>query len=355
MNAAIQLLENNLNISYPLVTRGDKKGAVYPYSNTGERSTGDEQSPASTEKAQLAFIDFLTVTIPSRHKFWYDKFDGSAGDLASVVQYYFLNPLGLVHDHDIKGGRNGYKNHWRIQVKTHDKKLETVGFFAFGGNNDTICISLTGAACQTLNQDSFSFIREFIEELQGKITRIDLAHDCLNGEVDLKTVRHWYDSGLFRASTRGKYPDCQFIDDCGSGKGCTLYVGSRESGKYFRAYEKGKQLGDKTSTWVRLELEILSKKRGIPYEILDKVSEYLSGGYDCLKYLSNEQSKIKTLQKSEQISYHHLEQYAKQSYGRFIDVMLQVYGGCPELVVEQLRRDDALPKRLIPASIPIRQ
>jgi DNA relaxase NicK len=354
MNAALQLLENKLNISYPLPSSRDKQKPVYPYSNTGERSTEEELVQASTEKAQIAFIDFLTVVIPARDIFRFDKFSG-LDDFAHAIQHYFLECLGFNYDADMKAGRNGYKNHWKILVKTHDKKLETVGFFAFGGNNDTICITLTGVACQTIDQAGFSFIRSFIEELKGKITRIDLAHDCLEGEVNLKTVREWYDTGLFRSSSRGKYPDCQFIDDCGSGKGCTLYVGSRESGKYFRAYEKGKQLGDKTSPWVRLELEILSKKRGIPYEILDNVSRYLAGGYNCLEYLSKEQSKIKTLQKSEQISYHHLETYAKQSYGRFIDVMLQVYDGCPELVVEQLRRDDALPSRLIPASIPVRQ
>jgi len=355
MSAATQLLEKSFNISYPLPSGGDKQKPVYPYSNTGERSTGGATLQASTENAQLGFIDFLTITFPARDMFRFDKFSGLE-DFSHAIQHYFLTALNLKYG-EMEGGKNGYKNHWKIQVKSHKGNMENVGYFAFGGSsqNDTICISLSGAGCQTVDQSGFSFIREFLEELGGKIICIDLAHDCLNGEVTITQVREWYDSGLFRASSRGKYPDCNLYDDCGSNKGCTFNVGSRESGKLFRAYEKGKQLGDKTSNWVRLELEILSKKRGIPYEILDKVTEYLAGGYECLAYLSTEQSRIATLQKTEQISYDHLEKYAKQAYGRFIDVMLQVYEGCPELVVEQLRRDDALPARLIPASIPIKQ
>jgi len=355
MNQALKLYKNQFDISYPLPSRGEEKNStVDPYSNTGERSTGERKTPNLTEESKTAFIDFLTIVVPARDMFRFDKFSGLE-DFSHALEYYFLKPLGFKYDDNMKGGRNGYKNHWKILVKTSTGTAETVGFFAFGGNNDTICITLTGAACQCIDSEGYTFIKNFIQELGGKISRIDLTHDCLDGEVDIEQVRNWYESGLFRSNARGKYPNAQFIDDLGSGKGCTFYVGSRESGKYFRAYEKGKQLGDANSKWVRLELEILANKRGIPYEILEKQSEYLAGGYECLSYLNIEQSKIATQQKTEQICYDHLEQYAKQSYGRFIEVMLMAWGGCPELVVERLRRDDALPARLIPASIPIKQ
>ncbi|UWT36668.1 replication initiation factor domain-containing protein [Neisseria gonorrhoeae] len=41
--------------------------------------------------------------------------------------------------------------------------------------------------------------------------------------------------------------------------GKTYGIGSRESSKYVRIYEKGKQLGDKTSTWTRFEIEFKAK------------------------------------------------------------------------------------------------
>jgi len=353
MNAAVKLYEEQRFISYPLVGSRDEKDAKRPYSNTGERYS-EEGSPADPNSGDTAFIDFLTVVMPTRDLFRFDKFDGLE-DFASAVCHYFLNPIHFTYDVTIKGGRNGYKNHWKIQKSDKNNQSIEVGYFCFGGNNDTLCISLTGTACQSIGKDGFSFIRDFIEEQGGHITRVDLAHDCFNGEVSIDDVHSWYNDGLFKASARGKYPNAQKIDDLGSGKGCTFYVGSRESGKYFRAYEKGKQLGDKNSPWVRLELELLNKKRGIPYEILDKVAEYLAGGYECLEHLSVEQSRIKTLQKSTEVSYFHLEGYARQSYGRFIDIMLQVYEGCPATVIEQLRRTDAPPKRLITASIPVKQ
>jgi hypothetical protein len=360
MNTATALYTRVANISYPLPIRGDNKRPS-PYSNTGERYTkGWSQSGLNSKNT--AFIDYLTIVLPVRELKRIDPFQ-SLEEFSGVIAHYLLKPLGFTHS-DIKGGRNGYKNHWKILSKSSKKTIDKkgkemqppeVGFFCFGGNNDTICISFTGLGCQSIGQDGFTMIRETLEDTKGHITRVDLTHDCLLGEVSLDCVRSWYESGLFRSSTRGKYPNAQIIDDMGSGKGSSFYVGSRESGKYFRAYEKGKQLGDKNSKWVRLELEILNKKRAIPYEILDKVGEYLSGGYKCLTFLNTEQSRIETLQKTDQISYEHLEHYAKQSYGRFIDVMLYVYGGCPELVVEQLRRDDALPARLIPASIQVKQ
>ena len=188
--------------------------------------------------AKIAYIDYITVTYPSRDSFRFDKYDGLE-DFAHAIDYYFLSQFGLSFNPEMKGGRNGYKNHWKITAPVYGNKKQSadVGFFAFGGNNETICVSFTGQACQFIGSEGFSFIREFIEALKERITRIDLAHDCFNWELDLSTVRAWYDAGLFKANIRGKYPSCQFIDDYGSGKGCTFYIGSRESGKYFRAYE----------------------------------------------------------------------------------------------------------------------
>lgn len=328
-----------------------------PYSNTGERSqTKGSEKPVVKD---IAFIDYLTFTF-SVHKMKALKGYIDMEDFAAQLALYFLNDFGLTYDENIRGGRNGYQHHWKIlsKVRTPNRKtaqFTEVGYFAFGGNNDTVCVSLSGSGCQCIGSAGFSLIREFLEDVTGKITRIDLAHDCLNGEVSLDDVALWYDAGLFRANTRGKYPNMKMLSDCGGGQGSTIYVGSRDSGKLFRAYEKGKQLGDKNSKWVRLELELHSTKRGIPYEILDRVSDYLAGAYDCMAFVSTEQSRIQTTQKAHEISFNHLEEYCKQSYGRFIEVMLSVYDGCPATVIDKLRRTDALPARLAQHSIPVRE
>lgn len=363
MNAAALQLSARLHNSPAYLDvqgRGDEsvggKKPDAPYSNTGERSD-TSRSKRSVEK--LAFIDFLTFTFPV-YKMKALKAYIDMEDFAHQLSKYFLHDFGLTYDENMRGGRNGYQHHWKILLSNKTSsgirnQFTEVGYFAFGGNNDTVCISLSGSGCSSIGSHGFSLIREFLEDVTGKITRIDLAHDCHNGEVTLDDVCTWYDAGLFRANSRGKYPNMQLISDCGSNKGSTIYVGSRESGKMFRAYEKGKHLGDKKSSWVRLELELHSTKRGIPYEILDKVGAYLAGAYECMAFVSASQNRIQTTQKAHEISFNHLQEYCKQSYGRFIEVMLSVYDGCPATVIDLLRRSDALPARLAPHSIPVRE
>ena len=77
-------------------------------------------------------------------------------------------------------------------------------------------------------------------------------------------------------------------------KGRSLYVGSRESGKLLRIYEKGKQLGDSKSKWVRWELELHSSQRIIPLEAMIKPSEFLAGAYPALSFLNEQQCVVKT-------------------------------------------------------------
>jgi DNA relaxase NicK len=347
--AAAQLTQQLWGRGYEQV--GGMNGSS-PYSNTGERTRNSKHS-GTCESPRIAFIDYLTFTFPA----WKLKtlnLDQDKKTVSYDIWKLILNDFGLDMAHEVSKGRNGYQNHTKILAPINGgKQFAEVGYYAWGGNNDTVCVSLSGQGCQFIGSHGFSLIRETLEDLTGKITRIDLAHDCFNGDIDLETVRQWYKLGLFKANSRGKYPNKKEL--LGGEDGSTIYVGSRESGKYFRAYEKGRQLGDKNSKWVRLELELHSTKRHIPYEILDKISDYLSGAYECMTFLSEEQSRIKTQQKTESISFAHLETHCKKAYGRFIEVMLQVYDGCPATVVEQLRRDDGIPSRLLSSSIPIRE
>ena len=58
------------------------------------------------------------------------------------------------------------------------------------------------------------------------------------------------------------------------------------NGKMLRIYEKGKQLGDSESPWVRVEAELRNKSRVIPWDALTRPGSYLAGAYPCLAYLS---------------------------------------------------------------------
>ena len=58
----------------------------------------------------------------------------------------------------------------------------------------------------------------------------------------------------------------------------TLFIGSRGSAKYCRIYEKGRQLGDPDSPWVRFEVEYRKADSVLPIDMLIKPGQYLTGG-----------------------------------------------------------------------------
>lgn len=319
-----------------------------PSSNTGEKGEEGKASPSIEKGERLAIIDTLTVVFPDS-EFWTthsEREESEYHTLAHRVQRYMLNRCNLIIDPLVRGGRNGYSHHFRIETKTGQQ----AGFLAVGGNNFTVCVYLSGEGCSQVGEKGFRHIKNCMETLKGHITRIDLAHDALNGEITINQVMNWYSHDLFRVSDKGAYPSDRLIDDRGHNTGKTYYVGSRESGKYFRAYEKGKQLGDAASKWVRLELELKRSKREIPLEAITSPTAYLAGAYRCLQFLSTTQCRIETARKTVQVSYQHLLKYAKLAYGRFVKVMHDHLEE-PQKVIEALIREDGCPRRLNTATI----
>jgi phage replication initiation protein len=122
-------------------------------------------------------------------------------------------------------------------------------------------------------------------------------------------------------------------------------VGKRENGKMIRIYEKGMQLGDKLSPWVRWEVEMHNVDRFIPWEVLLEPGKYVAGAYPkALSWVNDEMLRIKTVSETTKISYSRLTHFAGVAYGSLINVMLQVEGSA-EKVIEKLIKD-GIPKRL---------
>ena len=59
-----------------------------------------------------------------------------------------------------------------------------------------------------------------------------------------------------------------------------------------RVYEKGKQLGDTSSPWVRWELELHNRDRIIPWDVLLEPGKYLAAAYPCMDWVSAGMMKI---------------------------------------------------------------
>lgn len=274
-----------------------------------------------------ALTDYLNTTFP---------FNPTQEIISQLVQYFRLF-LGGAFDHmqERKGGLHGYKTSFNIG--------KTGGMFAFGGQRGTALVSLPGSACALID-DWHSCYHLFNEVLKGRITRWDGAVDMFDGSPSVDDAVNFYLTGQFTAG--GNKPSCSqqgnWIEADGSGR--TFYVGKRKNGKLLRVYEKGKQLGDGSSPWVRWELELHNRDRIIPWDVLLEPGKYLAAAYDCMGWVSEIQEQIRTTQQSSTISYGHLTDYAQRAYGRLINVMLEVEGS-PEKVVEKLIRS-GVPARL---------
>jgi len=243
--------------------------------------------------------------------------------------------------------------HWSGYVQRRDAfypggrgERVHLGLAAWGGENQrgTLHVSLNGTGVARISD--FGDVKAWGESVHAWITRVDVAHDGFEGRtVNIETARRWYEGGGFTNS--GRPPAAELIDDLGSGRGKTFYVGKRAHGKVCRIYEKGKKEGDPESPWVRVEVEWRRKNRAIPWDILVRPGEFLAGAYPCLGYLCERQDKIRTLRRAGSINYEGMVRNLRLSGGKAINAMLHVEKGDAGAVVTQLVRD-GYPKRLEP-------
>lgn len=223
-----------------------------------------------------------------------------------------------------------------------------MGLIAWGGKSQRgrMYVSIQGQGCATVHD--WPGLAQWLEQHKATIKRVDLAHDDFAGEItDISWAIEQYKAGGFNAG--GRQPVHQVFGDWLSGEqsteGRTFGIGRRSNGKFCRIYEKGKQQGDPTSGWVRVEVEWRAERRHIPYDVLTRPGIYLAGAYPCMAMLSTEQERIRTTANSTSITFESAVENAKQQNGRLINLMLHVYGGDYVEVVERLRRE-GLPARL---------
>jgi phage replication initiation protein len=301
-------------------------------------TTGGNYPLVELDKNQLhpiAHIDWLAFTVKfteTKELGWLIK------DLRCFLPRLALEPTGK--------GWNGYKERHNI---THADYGGDFGLIAHGGDNQrgTASIQLNAQACALITD--WQALKTWCEQNASKITRIDLAHDDLTGEVlTIAKGVQWLQDGLFSNNGAREGTTAvkgRLIDDLGSGDGKTLYVGNRKSGKMLRLYEKGKQLGDTLSVWVRAELELKDKDRVIPWDALVNPSHYLAAAYPCLSYLSAIQNKIKIIKKAVSTSMEVAVNNLRNMGGMLITLMMQKHFGDAFEVVNELKRD-GIPKRL---------
>lgn len=152
-----------------------------------------------------------------------------------------------------------------------------IGISSDGG----VCISLSGQGCSHV--PSWPYVERIAKDLDGRLTRLDIAVDDVLGQwFDVEHFRELYHEGAF--TSNGRPPQSRHVSDEGSNKGCSLYIGQKGH-KELCVYEKGKQLGDPESPYVRCELRLYAKRLDLPLDALSEPGKYFGSAYPVLEEL----------------------------------------------------------------------
>lgn len=274
---------------------------------------------------QIAMIDTLRFTVGE------ETWCRTAGiqlvaDEAFILEAsrHLTEIFGFGVTRDLKKMRDFYTNAWELG--------DNYGYVALGGagQRQTMLINLNGQGCIAAKAGWESRLHDFLVDTAARptITRIDLAHDCMQGEYTVDQIDGWYDDGLFTCSVNAPRHEYKGDWKKPSGKGRSVYIGLRANGKLCRAYEKGREQGDADSEWVRIEVEFHNKKRVIPLDVLLDPSSYFVGAYPCLHFLdaSRTPEKIEIKRKAAEINVDASLKNIRTSYGKYAFVLRNLLG-----------------------------
>lgn len=252
-------------------------------------------------KAQSGIIcDYLRFTfkrewIPDTSRMPADSDDQN---LARHFALVFAEMLGFVLGVD-RPGRDYYEYTMTIEnVNGHEVASVSAGG---EGQRGTICFTLKGEGCTNAAKGWEKRVHAYFGEFRPTITRIDLAKDFFEGELSIEEVVGLYKDHEFSYRNRRPKHQCHGawglgVDDMGilmGGDSRTFQVGTRESGKTARFYEKGHQFKIMESKWLRAEVELRNAGRVIPWDALVEAGDYYAGAYPALHLIANRETAIK--------------------------------------------------------------
>jgi phage replication initiation protein len=249
--------------------------------------------------------------------------------VAAHVAAHFFGGTGIVSADEVKPGRF-YP--WRVQLS--DKSGKFLGVIELGSRQEartegstmrndgtaTVRIELTGDGCRQFSPAGSAHAKRWadlqakMEACAGRITRVDVCADDLAGRYPVELAIQWREQGEF--DNRGQRPKGRLFDDMGSGDGKTFYVGSATSEKQLRVYEKGREMGDKASEWVRYEAQFrASNRKELPLGLLSNPASYLLGAYPVLRFLKAVAARIDVTNAALKATWNSCRRHLKRQYG----------------------------------------
>lgn len=319
-----------------------------PHSNTGglENKTihlvldnGEikEVLPRKHYESKTAFIDWVNFTC---HDSTFEFMTNAVTDGEIVLNISFA--CDSIFGFGITGKRDRGANFYHSSYTLGNNW----GMVCYGGQRNTVLVTLSGEGCSAARHGWERRLYDFLNSAQNaKITRIDLAHDDINGEIfNMAMLERAYDEGGFKAGKTN--PDIEMLGNWKNpnGKGRTLNIGNRTNGKFCRCYEKGCQLGSKLSTWVRCEVEFKGVDRIIPFDCLLYPHEFLAASYPIFANLSKVTQRIVTTKKTVELSYERTKNWLTKQCGSALNLINEIEG---EHGIQELFRDGKLPKGVI--------
>lgn len=308
--------------------------------------------PLRKGREDAAFIDYLTFSIgkSTLHSMMQDDEVFLGANDETYIEYY-SQKLQQIFGFGITVKRKGkgkffYQHYY--QLGPEDVNYGTVHI---GGQRETILVDLNAIGCQAALSAWENRLYYFLTNAdRPKITRCDVAHDFLNGEYTPEQGLTDREHGKFdvknmrpKAETRGT----SWIQEDGTGK--TLYIGRRGSSKLTRIYEKGKQLGDENSLWVRYETEFRANDAIVPPDILVKPGQYLTGAYPIGETLfKNEVKRIEAATKKVQLNFNEKLAHAKNQVGRIVRFLHDLGWTAEQIRDALISEENKYPKGLNP-------
>ena len=186
---------------------------------------------------------------------------------------------------------------------------------------------------------------EAIEALPAaQLRRVDIALTTWRGEISHDLVVQAHAAGKF---TTRRPPNLQQITHSDEHRGRTCYIGSRKSDKFFRAYEKGKQLREQAGIGTlgthithidgypvdgiyRCELELKAEEHEVPWETIERRDQYFAGAYPfCAEVLPGIEPDIlqRRPEKGPQRDLEIALATARHQFGRTLYTAAAAYGG----------------------------
>lgn len=262
-----------------------------------------------------AFIDTLSFT--AKVKKYYEAFPNSpaitsdGADLVKDISMHIEDILGFGVSSKLLKSKNFYDHCYELGSNW--------GYLAIGGEHqrDSFQIYLNGHGCMMANEGWGQRLKNFVDKIEGTITRSDTASDIFDGSYSVEQAKGDHLKGLFKLKNAPQNPagesrGCWDYKELGiKNKGLSYYVGERASSKFLRVYQKGYELGNRLKGskeygeffekelegWVRIEAEFKNSDRVIPTDILINPAQYLAGFAPALEFLNTEQKTIKRKRK----------------------------------------------------------